>query len=91
MSDPVALDGRNMCNKHTCDQNVHEPFLNCAQAHLAPKPPVFESRCAHERSHKRTSLAITHNDQTTYQTIHFKHNNSITWAKTVLGNNSNQM
>ena len=26
----------------------------------------------------------THNDQTTYQTIHFKHNNSITWAKAIL-------
>ena len=26
----------------------------------------------------------THNDQTTYQTIQFKHNNSITWAKAIL-------
>ena len=25
-----------------------------------------------------------HNDQTTYQTIHFKHNNNITWGKAIL-------
>ena len=74
-----------------CDQNVCEPFFNCVQAHLVPKPPIFESRHARERSFKRASLVITHNDQTTYQTIHFKHNNSIIWAKTVLGNISNQM
>ena len=70
---------------------MHKLFLNHVQAHLAPKPPVFESRCMRECSHKRASLAIMHNDQTTYQTIHFKHNNNITWAKAVLGNNSNQM
>ena len=91
MSDQVALNGRSMCNEHTCDRNTHEPFLNRAQAHLVPKPPVFESRCMCERSHKCASLMITHNDQPTYQTINFKHNNNITWAKTVLGNNSNQM
>ena len=38
-----------------------------------------------ERSRKRASLPITHNDQTTYQTIHVKHNNTNTWAKTVPG------
>ena len=32
-----------------------------------------------------------HNDQTTYQTIHFKHNNTNTWAKTVMGINSNRL
>ena len=68
-----------------------EPFLNRTQAHLAPKPPVFESRRMRERSRKRASLTITHNNQTTYQTIYFKHNNNITWTRTVLGNNSNQM
>ena len=72
-------------------QNTCKPFLNCAQARLAPKLPIFELRRVRERSRKRTSLMITHNDQATYQTIHFKHNNNITWTKTVLENNSNQM
>ena len=53
------------------DQNTRKPFLNRAQARLAPKPPVFESQRMYERSHKRASLTITHNNQTTYQTIHF--------------------
>ena len=74
-----------------CDRNDRKPHLNHVQAHLVPKPPVFESRHACERSCKRISLVIMHNNQTTYQTIHFKHNNNITWAKTVLENNSNQM
>ena len=80
-----------MSDEHMCNQKVREPFLNHTQAHLAPKLPIFELRRMHERSHNHASLAITHNDQTTYQTKHFKHNNSITWAKTVLGNNSNQL
>ena len=84
MSDQVARNGRSMCDKRTCDQNMHKPLLNRVQAHLTPKLPVFESRCMHERSHKRACLTITHNDQTTYQTIHFKHNNNNTWSKTVL-------
>ena len=71
-----------MCNEHMCNQNTCEPFLNRVQAHLVPKPPVFESRRMCECSHKRASLMITHNDQTTYQTVNFKHNNNITWAKT---------
>ena len=92
MSDRVALNRRSTtCDERTCDRNTHEPFLNSAQARLVPKPPVFESRRMHERSRKRASLTITHNDQTTYQTIHLKHNNNITWTRTVLGNNSNQM
>ena len=91
MSDRVALNERSTCDERTCDRNTREPFLNRTQARLAPKPPVFESRRMRERSRKRTSLTITHNDQTTYQTIHFKHNNNNTWTRTVLGNNSNQM
>ena len=91
MSDRVALNGRSTCDEHTCDRNMREPFLNRAQARLAPKPPIFESRCMHERYRQRTSLTITHNDQTTYQTIHFKHNNTNTWAKTVPGINSNRI
>ena len=91
MSDRVALNGRYTCDECTCDQNTHEPFLNHAQACLAPKLPVFESRRMHERSCKCASLTITHNDQTTYQTIHFKHNNTNTWAKTVPGINSNRI
>ena len=91
MSDRVALNGRSTCDEHTPDRNTREPFLNRAQARLAPKLPIFESRRMHEHSRKRASLTITHNDQTTYQTIHFKHNNNITWTKTVLGNNSNRM
>ena len=89
MSDRVALNGRSTCDERTYDQNMREPFLNRVQACLAPKLPVFESRHMRERSHKRASLTITHNDQTTYQTIHFKHNNTNTWAKTVPGINSN--
>ena len=70
---------------------MHEPFLNRAQARLAPKLPVFESRRMRERSRKRASLTITRHDQTTYQTIHFKHNNNTTWTRIVLGNKSDQM
>ena len=81
MSDRVALNGRSTCDERTCDRNMREPFLNRVQAHLAPKLPVFESRRMRECSRKRASLTITHNDQTTYQTIHFKHNNTNTWAK----------
>ena len=69
--------------------------FNRAQGCLALKPTVFESRRMNERSCKRASLTIslmiTHNDQTTYQTIHFKHNNTNTWAKTVSGINSNRI
>ena len=91
MSDLVALNGQSTCNERTCDRNPREPFLNHAQARLAPKLTVFESRRMHERSRKRASLTITHCDQTTYQTIHFKHNNTNTWAKTVPGINSNRI
>ena len=89
MSDRVALNVRSTCDERTRDRHMREPFLNSAQTHLAPKPPVFESQRMCERSRKRASLMITHNDQTTYQTIHFKHNNTNTWAKTVPGINSN--
>ena len=91
MSDRLALNGQSTCDERTCDRNTREPFLNHAQARLAPKPPVFESRCMYERSRKRACLTITYNDQTTYQTIHFKHNNTSTWAKTVPGINSNKI
>ena len=67
MSDRVGLNGRSTCDERTCDRNTHDPFLNHAQARLAPKPPIFELRRMRERSHKRPSLTITHNDQTTYQ------------------------
>ena len=89
LSDRVALNGRSTCDERTCDRNTREPCLNRAQAPLAPKPSVFELRRMRERSRKCASLTITHNDQTTYPTIHFKHNNTNTWAKTVLGINSN--
>ena len=91
MSDRVALNGQSTCDEHTRHPNMREPFLNRTQACLAPKLPVFELQRMHKHSHKCASLTIMHNDQTTYQTIHFKHNNNITWTKTVLGNNSNQM
>ena len=91
MSDRVTLNGRSMCDERTCDRNTREPFLNREQAGLAPKLPVFESRRMHECSRKHASLMITHNDQTTYQTIHFKHNNTNTWEKTVPGINSNRI
>ena len=65
MSDRVVLNGRSTCDERTCDRNTRELFLNRAQARLAPKPPVFESRHMRERSRKRASLTITHNDQTT--------------------------
>ena len=91
MSDRDALNGRNTCDERTCDRNMCEPFMNRAQACLAPKLPVFESWHMHERSCKRSSLTITHNHQTIYQTTHFKHNNTNTWAKTVLGINSNRI
>ena len=91
MSDRVALNGRCTCDECTSVRNTREPVLNRAPACLAPKPPVFESRRMCERSRKPASLTITHNDQTTYQTIHFKHNNTNTWTKTVPGINSNRI
>ena len=91
MSDRVALNGRSTCDERTCDRNTHEPFFNRTQVRFAPKPPVFELRRMHERSCKSASLMITHNDQSSYQTIHFKHNNTNTWAKTVPGVNSNRI
>ena len=42
MRDRVALNGRSTSDERTCDRNKREPFLNRAQARLAPKPPVFE-------------------------------------------------
>ena len=57
MSDRVALNGRNTSNERMHDRNMHELFLNCAQAHLAPKPPVFELRPA-SRSCIMTKLPI---------------------------------
>ena len=68
MSDRVALNGRSTCDERTCDRNMREPFL----IHLAPKPPVFESQRMRERSRKRASLTITHNNQTTYQNYTFQ-------------------
>ena len=91
MSDRVSLNERSTSDERTCDRNTREPFLNRPQARLAPKLPVFESWRVRERSRKRASLMITHNDQTTHQTIHFKHNNTNTWAKTVPGINSNRI
>ena len=91
MSDRVALNGRSTHDERTCDRNTRGPFLNRTQAHLAPKPPIFESRHVSRRPHKHASLTITHNDQITYQTIHFKHNNTNTWVKTVPGINSNRI
>ena len=81
MSDRVELNGRSTCDECMCNGNMYKLFLNCSQAHLAPKPPVFESRRMHECSCKHANLMITHNDQATNQTIHFKHNNNITWTK----------
>ena len=91
MSDRVALNGRSPFDERTCDRNTRGSFLNPTPGCLAPKPPIFESRRTHERPHKRASLTITHNDQTILQTIHFKHNNTNTWAKTVPGINSNRI
>ena len=84
------MDLAHVMNVHAIKMHANI-FWNHVQAHLAPKLPFFESHHVREYSCKCASLAITYNDKTTYQTIHLKHNNSITWAKTVLGNNSNQM
>ena len=91
MSDRVAFRGRCTCDERTCNRNTREPFLNRTQTCLVPKLPVFELRRMHERSRKRASLTITHNDQTTYQTLYFKHNNTNTWAKPVPGINSTRI
>ena len=56
MSDRVALNGRSTCGEHTRNQNMCELFLNCVQACLAPKPPVFELQRMCERSCKCASL-----------------------------------
>ena len=65
MSDRVALNGRSTCDERTCDRNMSKPFLNCVEARLAPKLPLFESRRMRERSRKRASLTIMYNGQTT--------------------------
>ena len=91
MSDRVALNGRSTRDERTCDRNTREPFFEPRASPFGAEPPVFESRRMRERSRKRASLTITHNDQTTYQAIHFKHNNTNTWAKTVPGINSNRI
>ena len=65
MSDRVVLNRQSTCDERMCDRNTREPFLNCAQARLAPKPPLFELRRMRQRSCKRASLTIKRNDQTT--------------------------
>ena len=60
VSDRVALNGRSTCEERTSDRKMRKPFLNHVQAHLAPKPPVFELRRMRERSLQRASLTITH-------------------------------
>ena len=81
MSDRVALNGRSTRDERTCDRNTCEPFLNCAQARLAPKQPVLNlDTCANVPASAPASRSrIT--TKTTYQTIHFKHNNTNTWPK----------
>ena len=41
MSDRVALKGRSTCEERTCDRNTREPFLNRAQARMAPNRPYL--------------------------------------------------
>ena len=48
---------------------------------------VLSSWHMHKPSHECDSPTTMHNEQTTYQTIHIKHNNSITWAKAILAKN----
>ena len=45
---------------------------------------MTSSQHVHEHTHEHVSPMTMHNDQTTYQTIHFEHNNSITLAKAIL-------
>ena len=91
MSDRVAHNGRSTCDERTCDRNTRGPFLNRAQARLAPKPPAFESRRMRERSRKCASLMIKHNDQLPIKlyisnTTTILHGQEQSWD-----NNSNQM
>ena len=81
MSDQVAINRQSTCDKHTCDRNMHKTFLSCAEARWAPKLPIFESQCVCKRAREHARLTIMYNNQATYQTIHFKHNNNITWTK----------
>ena len=69
MSDRVALNGRSTCDERTCDRNTRDPFLNRAQACLAPKPPVFESRSRMRDSRSRiiTKLLSNYTFQTQQQ------------------------
>ena len=79
------MSDRDAREKNVCAIEMHmNHFCTMCKPVWCPNHPYLNrDACA--------SLMVMHNDQTTYQTIHFKHNNSITWAKTVLGNNSNQM
>ena len=56
-------------------QNVHDECMNGLNPCMT---------CSNDQSNKHTSNMNMNDDQTTYQTIHFKHNNSITWAKAIL-------
>ena len=40
------MDRQSMHNECVCNQNACEPFVKCAQAHLVPQAPIFESWCA---------------------------------------------
>ena len=70
------------------DVHVIKKCMNCFKCMQAifwhVRQSITGSWHAHKHSHERNSPMTMHNDQTTYQTIHFKHNNSITWAKAIL-------
>ena len=69
MSGQVALDRQSMHNKHTCDQNVHKPFLETYTSLWCLEHPFLDHDACNERANQRTK----HGDQTTYQTEHFNH------------------
>ena len=66
-----------------CVMDVHV-IKKCAIWFLAHQVSMTSLQNAHERSHECPSHMTMHNNQTTSQTIHFEHNNSIIWAKAIL-------
>ena len=77
------------CDKHMDIQNMHDECMNCQNAHdectNGLNPHTTHSN---DQSNECTSNTNMYDDPTIYQTLHFKHNNSITWAKAILAKNN---
>ena len=69
------MDVQNTHDECTNCQNAYDEFMNSLNPHTTH---------SNDQSNERTSNMTMNNNQTTHETIHFKCNNSITWAKAIL-------